>query len=90
LRRSLSLGSVEPDTSARFLANTDAVFDTTRQGELSKATILIRDRHLWTLMVDRLERGQSVLVVFGGSRWSTLSAALERRLGKPAIRPFPQ
>jgi hypothetical protein len=81
---------VEISHDKDFLVHTDAVFDTTRQGELSKATTLIRDRHLWTLMVDRLERGQSVFIVFGGSHWSTLSAALERRLGKPAIRPFPR
>jgi len=30
----------------------------------------------------------SVLVVYGSSHWSTLSAALANRLGKPKVKPF--
>lgn len=29
-----------------------------------------------------------VLVVYGGSHWTTLSQALEKRMGKPRITPF--
>jgi len=32
-----------------------------------------------------------VLVVYGGSHWTTLSGALQKRLGKPTIRSsFPE
>ncbi|MBS0380668.1 MAG: hypothetical protein JSS29_19470 [Proteobacteria bacterium] len=56
---------------------------------LKQAQMHVRDEHLLRLIRDRLGSGESVLVVFGGSHWSTLSAALERAQGRPEIEVFP-
>jgi hypothetical protein len=47
-----------------------------------------RDRHLLGLTEQQLTERHSVLVVFGGSHWATLSSALEERLGKPNVTLF--
>ena len=44
-----------------------------------------RDEHLLATILQELARNKSVLVVYGGSHWTTLSRALEDRLGKPVI-----
>jgi hypothetical protein len=49
---------------------------------------MTRDRHLLSLIEQQLTDRHSVLVVYGGSHWSTLSAALQKRLEKPRVRPF--
>jgi hypothetical protein len=64
------------------------VGDTTRHGQQSRVDMMTRDRHLLGLIEQQLTERHSVLVVYGGSHWSTLSAALEERLGKPKVRPF--
>jgi len=64
------------------------VGDTTRHGEQNRIGMMTRDRHLLGLIEQQLTDRHSVLVVYGGSHWSTLSAALEKRLGKPRVRPF--
>jgi hypothetical protein len=66
------------------------VGDTTRHGEQVRVDMMTRDRHLLGLIEQQLAARHSVLVVYGGSHWSTLSAALEERLGKPEIKPFLQ
>jgi hypothetical protein len=50
--------------------------------------MMTRDQHLLGLIEQQLAKRHSVLVVYGGSHWSTLSAALEKRLGKPKVRAF--
>jgi hypothetical protein len=62
--------------------------DTSRHGQQSREGMMTRDRHLLGLIEQQLTERHSVLVVYGGSHWSTLSAALEERLGKPEVRPF--
>jgi hypothetical protein len=64
------------------------VGDTTRHGQQSSVDMNTRDRHLLGLIEQQLAERHSVLVVYGGSHWSTLSAALEERLGKPKVTPF--
>jgi hypothetical protein len=64
------------------------VGDTTRHGQQSSVDMMTRDRHLLGLIEQQLAQRHSVVVVYGGSHWSTLSAALEERLGKPKVRPF--
>ena len=64
------------------------VGDTTRHGQQSKVDMMTRDRHLLGLIEQQLADRHSVVVVYGGSHWATLSAALEKRLGKPKVRPF--
>ena len=46
----------------------------------------IRDEHLLSTILRELAGHKSVLVVYGSSHWTTLSRALEDRLGRPAIR----
>lgn len=64
------------------------VGDSTRHGEQSRVVMMTRDRHLLGLIEQQLTEKHSVLVIYGGSHWSTLSAALEQRLGRPKITPF--
>ena len=44
-----------------------------------------RDEHLLATILQELAGNKSVLVVYGSSHWTTLSRALEDRLGKPVI-----
>lgn len=67
---------------------TDVVNDKTRKGEQSRADMVARDQHLLGLIEQELAEKHSVLVIYGGSHWSTLSAALEKLLGKPEVAPF--
>lgn len=50
--------------------------------------MMTRDQHLLGLIEQQLPERHSILVVYGGSHWATLSAALQARLGRPKIRPF--
>ena len=51
------------------------VGDTTRHGQQSSVDMNTRDRHLLGLIEQQLAKRHSVLVIYGGSHWSTLSAA---------------
>lgn len=62
--------------------------DTTRHGKQNKIAMMLRDRHLLGLIEQQLTDRHTVLVVYGGSHWATLSAALQERLGSPKIKPF--
>jgi hypothetical protein len=64
------------------------VGDTTRHGQQIKVGMMTRDRYLLGLIEQQLAERHSVLVVFGGSHWATLSEALQERLGKPKIKAF--
>jgi hypothetical protein len=64
------------------------VGDTTRHGQQSRVDMMTRDRHLLGLIEQQLAERHSVLVVYGGSHWATLSRALRERMGKPQVRPF--
>jgi hypothetical protein len=72
----------------QFPLRIDVVNDTTRNGQQARVDMMTRDRHLLGLIEQQLAERHSVLVVYGGSHWATLSAALEERLGKPKVRPF--
>jgi hypothetical protein len=71
-----------------FPLRIDVVNDLTRNGQQTKMNMMTRDRHLLGLIEQRLADKHAVLVVYGGSHWATLSAALQARLGGPKIRPF--
>lgn len=71
----------------QFPLRTD-ISDQTRHGQEIRVDMMTRDRHLLGLIEQQLSARHSVLVVFGGSHWSTLSAALEARLGKPKVKAF--
>ena len=64
--------------------------DTPQRARLRVARTMIRDRHILSVIENQLSQRHSVLVVYGGAHWSTLSEALEARLGKPTITPFLQ
>jgi hypothetical protein len=72
---------------AKFPLRTD-VGDATRHGQQSRVDMMTRDRHLLGLIEQKLAERHSVLVVYGASHWATMSAALEKQLGKPEVRPF--
>lgn len=70
-----------------FPLRIDVAFDKTSNGQQARFDMKTRDRHLLGLIEQQLGEKHSVLVVFGGSHWATLSTALEKRLGKPEITP---
>jgi hypothetical protein len=72
----------------QFPLRIDVVNDNTRNGRQAKINMMTRDRHLLGLIEQQLAERHSVLVVYGGSHWAMLSAALEELLGKPQIKPF--
>jgi hypothetical protein len=56
---------------------------------LNQADMVGRDEHLLATIDKEVTARKKVLVVYGGSHWSTLSQALQRRYGEPKITPFP-
>jgi hypothetical protein len=72
----------------KFPLRIDVVNDNTRNGQQAKVGMMSRDRHLLGLIEQQLAERHTVLVVYGGSHWATLSAALQERLGTPNVKPF--
>lgn len=72
----------------KFPLRIDVVNDNTRNGQQAKVDMMTRDRHLLGLIEQQLVERHLVLVVYGGSHWATLSAALQERMGKPKVKPF--
>jgi hypothetical protein len=73
---------------AKFPLRIDVVNDNTRNGKQGKVSMMTRDRHLLGLIEQQLAEKHAVLVVYGGSHWATLSAALHERLGTPNVKAF--
>lgn len=57
-------------------------------GRLKQVEMHTRDVHLLSLIETSLRERKTVLIVYGGSHWSTLSSSLEQRLGPARIRVF--
>jgi hypothetical protein len=75
-------------SAARGRRSALVVNDPTRHGQQDRIGMMMRDRHLLGLIEQQLAEKHAVLVVYGGSHWATLSAALQERLGRPKIKPF--
>jgi hypothetical protein len=88
-RRYEDLYGVDIVGDTHFASRTN-IGDTPARARLRVARTMIRDRHILKVIEGQLDRRQSVLVVYGAAHWSTLSAALEARLGKPEITPYLQ
>lgn len=56
--------------------------------QLIQADMNVRDEHLLAAIEKRLKSKKRVLMVYGASHWTTLSQALQRRLGKLTIVGF--
>jgi hypothetical protein len=55
---------------------------------LNQTDRLTRDEHLLATIEKELALKKRVLVVYGGSHWTTLSQALQKKHGKPETEPF--
>jgi hypothetical protein len=88
MRRYRQLYGVDIASDTGFPLRIDPTLDKTRNGEQARIDMKTRDRHLLGLIEQQLSEKHSVLVVFGGSHWATLSTAFEKRLGKPRVTPF--
>jgi hypothetical protein len=55
---------------------------------LNQTDMTTRDQHILATIEKELALKKRVLVVYGGSHWTTLSQVLEKRYGKPVIKPF--
>jgi len=73
----------ETDLSARAEPGTGSPV-----ARLLQSDMVARDEHLWATIQRQLDLKKRVLVVYGGSHWTTLSGVLERKLGKPRITRF--
>ena len=78
---------VELAQDARFVSRSDPGPDSP-VARLKRANMVIRDEHLIRTIESEMDSKGRVLVVFGGSHWTTLSQALQRRYGRPQITPF--
>jgi hypothetical protein len=54
-----------------------------RAAEISRAMTLLRDRHLYTLVIGTLAPDARTLVIYGSAHYITLRRALEAALGRP-------
>jgi hypothetical protein len=72
-----------PDTSVASLEKfyPRVAQDLKLPSEQARFDMKTRDRHLLGLIEQQLTERHSVLVVFGGSHWATLSAALIKQAG---------
>jgi hypothetical protein len=52
---------------------------------LLQSDMVTRDEHLWATIKNQMELKKRVLIVYGGSHWTTLSGVLNKKLGKPKI-----
>ncbi len=57
---------------------------------LNQRDMITRDEHLLATIEKELVLKKRVLVVYGGSQWTTLSLALQKELGKVENKPFPE
>jgi hypothetical protein len=55
---------------------------------LNQTEMITRDTHLLATIETELASKKLVLVVYGGSHWTTLAQALQKRLGKPKVTAF--
>jgi hypothetical protein len=78
---------VEAAEDAHFVSRSDPGTDSP-VARLNRARMVIRDEHLLKTIESEMDSKRRVLIVFGGSHWTTLSKALQKRYGKPEITPF--
>jgi len=67
-----------------WLANHDPDYPGPVQRE-NKQHMMIRDQHLFELILSRLETHDRILVVYGGSHIATMWRPLVRKLGRPRL-----
>ncbi|MFZ4163841.1 hypothetical protein [Brevundimonas sp. NPDC058933] len=72
--------NADPD----WLANHDPDYAGPVQKE-NKQHMMIRDQHLFELILSRLETHDRILVVYGGSHIATMWRPLVRKLGRPRL-----
>ncbi len=78
------LTGTEPVADERMPLRSDPGTETLLQ-RLGADNMRFRDEHLLATILQQLQDNDRVLVVYGSSHWTTLSRALEERLGKPQI-----
>ena len=84
----LRLIGVEALTDAQIFNRADPGPATLPQ-RIAADSMRVHDEHLLATIERQLAERDRVLVVYGGSHWTTLSEALERRYGKPELRLSP-
>ena len=88
-RRYRSMFGVDLASDTQLVARSDIATTTVPAlAALHQADMITRDEHLLATIERQLASRKRVLVVYGGSHWTTLAQALEKKLGKPQIRPF--
>jgi hypothetical protein len=80
----MRLYGVDPLTDPRLKTRADPGPDSL-PGRISAENMRARDEHLLATIEQQLTDYDRALVVYGGSHWTTLSAALERRYGRPVM-----
>lgn len=78
------LVGVDPVSDADMAQRYDPGEDTLLH-RMGADNMRVRDEHLLSTILQQLDRHGRVLVVYGSSHWTTLSRALESRLGRPRI-----
>lgn len=84
-----SMIGVELTDDAELVAHSDLEAPSAL-ASLHQADMITRDEHLLATIEKELASKRRVLVVYGASHWTTLSEALEKRMGEPKITVFPE
>ena len=84
IRDYMRIVGVDPVSDAEMPFRSDPGTKTLLQ-RLGADNMRFRDEHLLSTILQHLEGHDHVLIVYGSSHWTTLSRALQDRLGKPVI-----
>jgi hypothetical protein len=84
----LRIVGVDPISDVELPVRSNPGTETLLQ-RLARDNMRFRDEHLLATILRELAEHDRVLVVYGGSHWTTLARALQARLGKPAIQVEP-
>jgi hypothetical protein len=75
---------VDPVSDVEMPSRSDPGMETLLQ-RMGADNMRFRDEHLLSTILQQLDRNDRILIVYGSSHWTTLSRALQDRLGKPVI-----
>lgn len=87
-RRYRTMFGVDITSDTQLLTRSDPA-TTSPLGLQNQMDMITRDEHLLSTIEQQLASKQRVLVIYGTSHWTTLSQALEKKLGKPKTTLFP-
>lgn len=81
----LRIVGVDPVVDRELITRMDPGTDTLLH-RLAADDMRVRDAHILSTLLQQLAENDRVLVVYGGSHWTTMAAALRQKFGAPVIQ----